>query len=80
MACAGPANESGQQVGFAVSNNNPALFIEQPRISPDGVLTYRPRLFGSGEATVTVTGIDSGGSADGGVDRGPTMSFRIAIR
>lgn len=76
----GPANESGQQLGFAVSNNNPALFIEQPRISPDGVLTYRPRLFGSGEATVTVTGIDSGGSADGGVDRGPTMSFRIAIR
>lgn len=76
----GPANEAGQQVGFAVSNNNPALFIEQPRISQTGVLSYRPRLFGNGEAVVTVTGIDSGGTANGGVDRGQTMTFRIDVR
>lgn len=76
----GPANEGDQQVAFAVSNNNPALFIEQPAITQAGVLSYRPRLFGRGEATVTVTGIDSGGTAGGGSDRGPTMSFRIDIR
>ena len=34
-----PANESGQVVHFNVSNDNNALFAQQPAIANDGTLT-----------------------------------------
>src|SRR6185437_15100508 len=38
----GPADESGQQVHFVVTVDNPGLFSVQPAVAPDGTLTYTP--------------------------------------
>jgi large repetitive protein len=57
---AGPANESGQNVTFSVSNSNNALFSVQPAISPSGVLTFTLNANAFGSATVTVTATDDG--------------------
>jgi hypothetical protein len=75
----GPANESSQTVTFAVTTDRPNLFIVQPAVSPDGTLTYRPKLLGLGVATVTVRAVDNGGTANGGVDTSPPQTFTITI-
>jgi hypothetical protein len=75
----GPANESSQTVTFTVTNDNNGLFTVQPTIASDGTLTYTPGLLAIGSATVTVRAIDSGGSANGGVDTSAPQSFTIAI-
>jgi hypothetical protein len=36
---ASPANESSQILSFTVSNDNSALFSQQPAIAPNGTLT-----------------------------------------
>ncbi|HEV7224159.1 MAG TPA: Ig-like domain-containing protein, partial [Pirellulales bacterium] len=76
---AGPPNEAGQTLNFVVSNDNPALFTEQPSIDPNGVLTYRAVPYARGVADVTVYLHDNGGTANGGVDTSPTQSFTITI-
>ena len=43
----------------------------QPAIAADGTLTYTLAPNANGSATVTVTLIDDGGTANGGVDTGP---------
>jgi len=76
---AGPANESGQTLlGYSVSNSNNSLFAAQPAINGAGVLSFTTAANASGNATVTVTGQDSGGTANGGVDTG-TKSFTITV-
>ncbi len=75
---AGPANESDQVVNFAVSNNNQALFSVQPAISPNGTLTFTPAGV-PGTATVSVRLEDNGGTANGGADTSPTVTFTINI-
>ena len=65
----GPANESGQSVDFIVSNNNNALFVDQPAVTATGTLTYTPAADANGSATVTVRIHDDGGTANGGVTR-----------
>ena len=65
---AGPANESSQTVSFTASADNPALFSVQPAIAPDGTLTYTPAPDANGVATVTVTAVDNGGTANGGIE------------
>jgi len=75
----GPANESSQTVSFVVTTDKPNLFTVQPAVSPDGTLTFTPRLLGLGVATVTVRAVDSGGTANGGVDTSPPQSFTITI-
>jgi hypothetical protein len=76
---AGPANEAGQTVAFAVTNNNNALFTVQPAISPAGTLTYTPAANVSGTAIVTVTLKDNGGIAGGGFDTSAPQTFNIAV-
>ena len=44
----GPADEGGQSVSFAVTNDNPGLFSTQPRIQPDGALAYAAAANASG--------------------------------
>ena len=78
-ATPGPANESGQQTTFVVTTDRPNLFVVQPSISPDGTLTYRPRLLGLGVATVTVRVVDDGGTANGGTDTSAPSAFTITI-
>ena len=76
---AGPANESGQSVAFLVSNNNNALFLVQPSISPSGILTFTTALNAFGSATVTVSLQDNGGTANGGVDTSAAVVFTITV-
>ncbi len=75
---AGP-NESGQSVNFVVSNDNSALFSAQPSVSPAGVLTFTPAANAYGTATVSVYLMDNGGTANGGVDVSPTITFVITV-
>jgi hypothetical protein len=77
---AGPANESGQQLTFLVSNNNPALFSVAPAISPAGDLMFTPAPNANGVAMVTVALRDDGGTANGGNDTTPGQTFSITIQ
>jgi len=61
-----------------VSNNNNALFLVQPAVSPTGTLTYTPAS-GSGSATVTVQAQDNGGTANGGVNTSEAQNFTITV-
>ena len=73
----GPASESSQTVSFTVDADNPALFTVQPAIAADGTLTYKPAADANGVATVTVTAVDNGGTANGGTNTsapGPSPS------
>jgi hypothetical protein len=75
----GPANESSQNISFTVSADNPGLFSVQPAIASDGTLTYTPAANANGLATVTVTALDDGGTANGGVNSSTSGTFTITI-
>jgi len=78
---AGPANEVAQTLTFSVTTSNNALFAILPSIDPvsgDLAFTPAPGLFGS--ATITVTLLDDGGTANGGVDTSAPQTFVIAIQ
>jgi CSLREA domain-containing protein len=75
----GPADESGQTVSFTVSNDNNALFLTQPAISPTGTLTYTPAANANGSTTVTISLKDNGGIANGGVDTSTLQTFSINV-
>jgi hypothetical protein len=76
---AGPPNEASQKVTFTVTNDNNALFLVQPAVSPTGVLTYTPVLSTTGTANVTVVAHDNGGTANGGVDTSAGQTFVINV-
>ena len=73
---AGPANEAGQTLTFATTNNNNALFSAQPTVAANGTLTFTPTGV-TGTATVTVTLSDNGGTANGGVAASAPQTFTI---
>ncbi|WP_051221700.1 HD domain-containing phosphohydrolase [Conexibacter woesei] len=75
----GPADESGQNVTFTTTNNNPGLFQVQPHVDPDGSLVYQPGFSLLGSATVTVTAVDDGGTANGGINTSPPQTFTITV-
>jgi hypothetical protein len=75
----GPPDESSQSVTFTVVADKPGLFSVQPAIAPDGTLTYRPALLALGTATISIRAVDSGGTANGGVDTSTVRTFTIAI-
>ncbi len=76
----GPADESGQTVGFNITgNNNPGLFSAGPAVSPGGDLTYEPAANASGVATITLTLSDNGGLANGGADTSAPQIFTITV-
>ncbi len=75
----GPANESAQTVSFTVTNNNNGLFSAQPAIAPNGTLTFTPAPDQNGQATVTVTSVDDGGTANGGVNTSAPQTFVITV-
>ncbi|MBI2955755.1 MAG: hypothetical protein HYY26_00445, partial [Acidobacteria bacterium] len=74
------ANESGQTLSFMVTNNNNALFSAQPAVSSTGTLTFTPAAPPtSGVATVSVTLMDNGGTANGGDDTSAAQMFMITV-
>lgn len=75
----GPQNENHQQISFHLHTNNPEIFNELPKISPDGILTYSPAPNLSGSATITAYLKDDGGTENGGIDQSPTQNFTINI-
>jgi len=75
----GPANESSQSVSFIVATDKPGLFSVQPTVTSDGTLTYTPGLVAVGIATVTVRAVDSGGTANGGMNTSAPQTFTITI-
>jgi hypothetical protein len=76
---AGPSDEAGQAVNFIVTNDHPTLFNVQPDISPTGDLTYTPAAGATGNATVSVSLHDDGGTANDGADTSITRTFTIAV-
>ena len=76
----GPANEAGQTLTFNVTTDNDALFQVLPAIDPaTGDLSFTPAENANGDATVTVTLSDDGGTANGGVDTSPAQTFQISV-
>jgi hypothetical protein len=75
----GPMNELTQSVAFTATADNPALFSIQPAVAPDGTLTYTPAPEANGLATVTVTAVDDGGTANGGIDTSAPRTFTINL-
>ncbi|MBA3708453.1 MAG: tandem-95 repeat protein, partial [Planctomycetes bacterium] len=76
---AGPGNEAGQQLAFVVSAADVTLFSTQPSISASGTLTYAPRSGMSGATIATVTLVDDGGTANGGIDRSVSVSVNFVV-
>jgi gliding motility-associated-like protein len=76
----GPANESGQNLSFIVTNNNNPLFSAQPTIAANGTLIYTPATDKYGKTIVTVIIKDDGGIANRGVDQSLSQTFEIIIK
>jgi hypothetical protein len=75
----GPANET-QFFFFVISgNSNPGLFAQAPTINTSGRLTYQPASNAGGTAIITVFLQDTGGTANGGVDRSAPQTFTITV-
>jgi CSLREA domain-containing protein len=79
---AGPPDEAGQEVSFTLTNNNPGLFSAQPKLSPNGTLTYTPAKDRNGKATVRVTASDGPVSANTGATAtaSANRTFTITVR
>ena len=75
----GATNESVQVLTFTVTNTNNGLFSTQPAVSSSGQLTYTTWPDANGNATVSVTANDNGGTANGGVDTSATKTFTITV-
>ncbi|HEY5312350.1 MAG TPA: cadherin-like domain-containing protein, partial [Pirellulales bacterium] len=76
---AGPPSESNQILTFSTTNNNSALFSTQPTVTANGTLDFTPAPGATGTATVTVTLMDNGGTANGGQDWYTAPPFTITI-
>jgi hypothetical protein len=76
---AGPPDESGQTLSFAVSNDNNSLFSTQPAIDASGNLSFVVAADEFGSATVSVALKDDGGTADGGDDTSATVQFTLTV-
>ena len=75
---AGPADEAGQTLTFAVTNNtNPGLFAVAPAVASNGTLTYTFAANMVGAATITLRLSDNGGTANSGADTSATQTFVI---
>jgi VCBS repeat-containing protein len=77
---AGPVDEAGQTLTFAVTGNtNPALFAVAPAVAANGTLTYTLAADAFGSATITLTLSDNGGTANGGADTSAAQTFTITV-
>jgi hypothetical protein len=73
------SGESDQNIQFQCEVNHPELFKELPFVSESGTLTFFPKPIASGQATVTIQAIDSGGTDHNGIDISPMQMFTIHI-
>ena len=75
----GPLNESSQTVMFMVNSSQNDLFLTPPVISQSGTLTFTPKPFHWGIASIQVYIKDDGGTNYGGIDKSGIQSFTIDI-
>lgn len=75
----GPDDEAGQAPAFTVTHDNASLFAVAPGIAADGTLTFTPAANASGSAVVSVVINDDGGTAGGGADTAPAVTFTISV-
>jgi len=78
VASRGPADEVKQLLIYVIANNNPGIFLIQPRISADGILTFKAKA--KGTAVLTVGLKDSGGTLNGGANQSGTATINITIQ
>ena len=77
---AGPPDEAAQTPTFVIeSNDNPGLFLAPPVVAASGTLTYTPTPYALGVANITLRLTDNGGTANGGIDSSPVVSFAIKV-
>ncbi len=75
----GGPGEMFQVISFVVTNDNPALFLEQPVVDELGTLRFSPAPGSSGTAIVTVVLKDDGGTANNGHDTSDPQQFLITV-
>lgn len=76
---AGASNESYQQLSFNVEATDKSLFLVQPDVRNDGMLSYTPAPDAFGSTQVRVSLKDNGGTAYNGDDTSNAQSFGITI-
>jgi len=73
-------NETDHLLTYTVSEvSNPGLFSHWPNVSTNGALTYQSAINQSGTSTFTVTVQDTGGTANGGVERSAPQNFTLTV-
>ncbi len=77
---AGPEDEAGQTLTFALTCDNAALFAVQPAISSAGSLAYMAAANANGTARITVSLQDNGGTENGGSDISAPQQFVIRVQ
>jgi PKD repeat protein len=75
----GPTNESNQALIFHLSTDNESLFQQIPAVYPSGMLSFTPMPDQFGEAVVSISLQDDGGTLNGGIDTSITQTFVIEI-
>jgi VCBS repeat-containing protein len=76
---AGPSDETGQTLTFAVAATNTALFSAGPAVASNGTLTFTPAADANGTTSVTISISDNGGTSNGGDDTSADQTFNITI-
>jgi hypothetical protein len=77
---AGPVNQNtnGETVSFVVTNGNSSLFLYPPAVDASGTLTFTPGVLG-GTVTLGIRAVNSGGTANGGVNTSLYQTMTINI-
>ncbi|MGE0141477.1 MAG: Ig-like domain-containing protein, partial [Ilumatobacteraceae bacterium] len=75
----GPADESAQTTSFTTTTDQPALFATAPSVDAAGALSFTPAPNAHGSASITVTAVDDGGTADGGDDTSAAHTSTITV-
>ena len=76
----GGADEASQTLTFDVTVDDPTLFSTGPSIDAAGKLMFTPAADKNGQTDVHVFLKDSGGTASGGVDESPSVTFTIVVK
>ena len=76
---AGPTNEASQSVSFQLTSSPAGFFSIAPSVTANGTLTFRPAANKIGDAIILIRAVDSGGTANGGVNTSPYQSFIIHV-
>ncbi|MDB6028210.1 MAG: tandem-95 repeat protein, partial [Verrucomicrobiales bacterium] len=75
----GATEEAAQLVGFTLTTTNRALFDIQPKLTSNGILSFRPALNKEGVAVVSVRLADNGGTLYGGTNGTALQTFTITV-